>query len=317
MDLLTPTLGFLHALHILALQPLAIAFSALGSEPCYLLLLPLVYWLVDRRIGARLGILLLVSVLINDLAKVAFHLPRPYWVDASLTPLSKVGLERSFGFPSGHAQGAFLIWPFLAMQMPGKRKWLCWALTLASCIAVSRMILGVHWPLDVVGGALLGGGLTAFYLRYGSSLERAFRSRLQGNQLIAVVLFIALCGGLGAALLGQAVREAAPNMSQFTRTAFALEARSVLERCAALGGLLVGLVMAPAGVEANGIGRERVMRLLVGFAGLVVFYFGFKVFSGWPTGAFLRYFFTTFWVSCGALWAFRALGLNGARSIET
>lgn len=315
MDLLTPTLQFLHAIHILALQSLALAFSALGSEPCYLLLLPLVYWLVDRRIGARLGVLLLVSVLVNDLAKVAFHLPRPYWVDASLTPLSKSGLERSFGFPSGHAQGAFLIWPFLAMQTRDKRRWLFWALALASCISLSRMILGVHWPFDVVGGALMGGGLCAFYLYFGSSIERAFRTRSQQNQLIIIVIFVALCGALGAALLGQAVREAGANGAEFTRTALALEAKSAIERCAALGGLLVGLVLAPADVEADGTGRERMMRLLVGFAGLIAFYFGFKVFSGYAIGAFLRYFLTTFWVACGALWAFRALGLNGTRRV--
>lgn len=307
MDLLSPTLGFMHALHIVVLQPLALAFSALGSEPCYLLLLPLVYWLVDRRTGARLGILLLLSVLVNDLVKVAFHLPRPYWVDSSLTPLSKLGLEQSFGFPSGHAQGAFLVWPFLAMQTRDKRRWLPLALALASCIALSRMILGVHWPLDVVGGALLGGGLTAFYLRFGSSLERAFRSRSRQNQLIYIVIFVALCGGLSVALIGQAVRESGPNLSSFTRTALSLEGKSALERCAALGGLLVGLVLAPAGVEASTTGRERAMRLLVGFAGLIAFYFGFKVFSAWTIGAFLRYFLTTFWVSCGALWAFRAL----------
>ncbi len=311
MDLLRPTLPFMHAIHIPALQPLAIAFSALGSEPCYLLLLPLVYWLVDRRIGARLGVLLLLSVLLNDLTKVAFHLPRPYWVDSSLTP--RFGLEQSFGFPSGHAQSAFLIWPFLAMQTRDKKKWLVLALALASCISLSRMILGVHWPLDVVGGTLMGGALTAFYLRFGSAIERAFRFRTWQNQFIYVVIFVALCGGLGAALIGQTVREAGPNLSQFTRTAFALEGTSALERCAALLGLLVGLVLAPADVEASTTGRERGMRLLIGFAGLIVFYFGFKLISTWALGAFLRYFLTTFWVSCGALWTFRAMGLGGGK----
>lgn len=311
MDLLTPTLGFMHALHILALQPLALVFSALGSEPCYLLLLPLVYWLVDRRIGARLGILLLLSVLINDLAKVAFHLPRPFWDDPTLTPLSKYGLEHTFGFPSGHAQGAFLVWPFLAMQTREPKKWLPRALALATCIALSRMILGVHWPLDVVGGALMGGGLTALYLVYGASWERSFRAYSRANQVLIALVFVALCGALAALFIGGAVRVLGPTLEQFGQSAGTL-GKSAIERCAALLGLIIGLIFAPSGVEAQSATPPKAMRLLVGFAGLIVFYFGFKLLPG-SIGTFLRYFCTTFWVACGSLTVFRALASGRAK----
>lgn len=313
MDLLTPTLGFMHALHILALQPLALLFSALGSEPCYLLLLPLVYWLVDRRIGARLGILLLLSVLINDLAKVAFHLPRPFWDDPSLTPLSKFGMEHTFGFPSGHSQGAFLIWPFLAMQTREPKKWLPRALALATCIALSRMILGVHWPLDVVGGALMGGGLTALYLVYGAAWERSFRAYSRANQVLIALVFVALCGALAALFISGAVRFWGPTLEQFGQSAWTLE-KSAIERCAALLGLIIGLIYAPPGVEAQSATPPKALRLLVGFVGLIVFYFGFKILPG-SVGTFLRYFCTTFWVACGSLWAFRALASGGEKRV--
>jgi len=313
MDLLKPTLGFMQALHILALQPLALAFSVLGSEPCYLLLLPLVYWLVDRRIGARLGVLLLLSMLANDLAKIAFHLPRPFWDDPSLTPLSEYGREHSFGFPSGHSQGAFLIWPFLAMQTREPKKWLPLALALATCIALSRMILGVHWPLDVVGGALMGGGLTAFYLRYGATWERSFRAYSRANQVIIALVFVALCGALAALFINGAVRAWGPMLEQFEQSAWTLE-KSAIERCAALLGLIVGLIFAPSDVETSSPTPSKAIRLLVGFAGLIVFYFGFTILPG-SVGAFLHYFCTTFWVAGGSLWAFRALGSGGEKRV--
>jgi len=311
MDLLTPTLGFMHALHILALQPLALLFSALGSEPCYLLLLPLVYWLVDRRIGARLGILLLLSLLANELAKVAFHLPRPFWSDPSLTPLSKYGLEHSFGFPSGHSQGAFLIWPFLATRTREPKKWLPRALALATCIALSRMVLGVHWPLDVIGGALMGGGLAALYLRYGAVWERSFRAYSRANQVVIALVFVALCGALAALFISGAVRFWGPTLEQFGQSAGTLE-KSAIERCAALLGLILGLIFAPSGVETINPTPPKAIRLLVGFAGLIVFYFGFKILPG-SLGTFLRYFGTTFWVAGGSLWAFRALASGGTK----
>jgi len=311
MDLLTPTLGFMHALHVVALQPLALAFSALGSEPCYLLLLPLVYWLVDRRIGARLGILLLLSMLANDLAKIAFHLPRPFWIDPTLKPLSRYGLEHTFGFPSGHSQGAFLIWPFLAMQTREPKKWFPFALGLATCIAVSRMILGVHWPLDVTGGALMGGSLTTLYLRYGAAWERSFRAYSRANQVLIALVFVALCGALAALFISGAVRAVGPTLEQFGQSAWTLE-KSAIERCAALLGLIIGLIFAPSDVEVSSPTPPKAMRLLVGFVGLIFFYFGFKVLPG-SLGTFLRYFCTTFWVACGSLWAFRALKAGGQK----
>lgn len=304
MDLLTPTLGFLHALHISALQPLALAFSFLGSEQFYLLLLPLVYWLANRRIGAQLGVLLLFSVLVNDVLKIAFHLPRPFWdgVDPSLTPLYAGAIERSFGFPSGHAQGAFLIWPFLALRSGNARKWMPFALALAICIALSRLILGVHWPLDVVGGALIGAAILGAFERFGTSVEGAFRSRPLALQLVSSAIFIALCGAVGTLAIGQASRDLGTNTPALLTAYFDLTAR-----CAALLGLLVGLMLAPRAVPS----RRSLARLVIGMLGLALFYFGpGKASHDFLSVMFARYFLTTFWVSCGALWVFRAMGLN-------
>ena len=308
MDLLTPTLGFMHAIHIGALQLPALVFSSLGSEPCYLLLLPLIYWLADRRVGAQLGVLLLFSVLSNDILKIAFHLPRPFWdgVDPSLTPLYAGAIERSFGFPSGHAQGAFLIWPFLALRSGNPKRWMPFALALATCISLSRMILGVHWPLDVIGGALIGAVILWAFERFGTSLERAFRSRSLALQLVLCAGFIGLCGVVGALSIGQAMK-AGPNNPALITAYFDLTAR-----CAALLGLLVGLLLAPRDVPS----RRSVARVAIGVLGLVLFYLGLgKASHEFLIVMFARYFLTTLWVSCGALWVFRRVEAPQRRSV--
>jgi undecaprenyl-diphosphatase len=59
----------------------------------------------------------------------------------------------SFSFPSGHTAAAFGI----AVALAGEGSWLGGlTLGLASGIAVSRVYLGAHYPLDVAAGCLLG-----------------------------------------------------------------------------------------------------------------------------------------------------------------
>jgi membrane-associated phospholipid phosphatase len=52
----------------------------LGSIEFFLLLLPAVYWCYDRRLVMRLALILIFSQGLNEILKVAFHSPRPYWV---------------------------------------------------------------------------------------------------------------------------------------------------------------------------------------------------------------------------------------------
>ena len=53
------------------------AITALGGETFLLVLLPLLYWCVDRQLGARATILYLSSTYINGLSKLLFSMPRP------------------------------------------------------------------------------------------------------------------------------------------------------------------------------------------------------------------------------------------------
>jgi undecaprenyl-diphosphatase len=71
-----------------------------------------------------------------------------------------------FGYPSGHAFGAALIFGAVALVacrlVPGRRT--CHiiqiaAIALALLVALSRIRLGVHWPSDVAGGLAIGFGL--------------------------------------------------------------------------------------------------------------------------------------------------------------
>jgi membrane-associated phospholipid phosphatase len=82
-------------------------------------------------------------------------------------PEPLVSVPHSGAFPSGHASAAFacatvIAWASRRLAVP--------AFALAAAIAWSRVYAGVHWPLDVLGGALLGvltGTLLVFVARRG------------------------------------------------------------------------------------------------------------------------------------------------------
>lgn len=90
--------------------------------------------------------------------------PRPFeqqQVNLRVSLSAASNLSESGSFPSGHANNAFMVAAFLAACI--KRKRIVFY-SVAGLVSLSRVYLGVHFPSDVLMGALLGWGITQLIL---------------------------------------------------------------------------------------------------------------------------------------------------------
>jgi len=108
-----------------------------------------------RRVGMLAPAALFVSVAIafrlDNVLKDLIERPRPYDVRPDLQARDHVG---GFAYPSGHTTMAVAIAAALHPVLPRPARAVAWG--LAALVAVARLHVGAHWPLDLVGGAALG-----------------------------------------------------------------------------------------------------------------------------------------------------------------
>jgi undecaprenyl-diphosphatase len=135
------------------LDPIFVALSGIGIQGAIFLIIAAIAALYWRRPAIFLYVLLadVLADLLSYILRYATGRERPPLQFPDPTPL--VRLPGNPSFPSGHAATSFACAAMLAYLTPLPRIPL---FVLAGLIAFSRVYVGVHYPLDVIGGALLG-----------------------------------------------------------------------------------------------------------------------------------------------------------------
>jgi undecaprenyl-diphosphatase len=134
-------------------------FSAIGSAGAVWLCIAAIMavWAPRLRPAAWQVVLalLLAQLAVDGLVKPLVGRPRPFVARPTITVVGSYRPD-TFSFPSGHAAQSFAAAVVLASAMPRRRFW--W-FALAVLIACSRVFIGVHYPLDVAIGTLVGLGV--------------------------------------------------------------------------------------------------------------------------------------------------------------
>ena len=139
-----------------------------GGTPRWIIVIGLTA-LIWRWSGPRSAVALAVASLLSNLAssllKLGFGVTRP-----ALIP--HLDHQTSFSYPSGHATSAAVVYLLLAWLVPSRWRRAAWSLAGVMILlnGTSRMMLGVHWASDIVGGTMLGAAfalLGAAYVRRG------------------------------------------------------------------------------------------------------------------------------------------------------
>jgi undecaprenyl-diphosphatase len=140
-----------------ALLVVARVFTFLG-EPTLLVgaSVVLALWLWHRGRG-RAGLALLAVTLTGRVLGEV----QKYWIARARPDLEPhLVIVKTQSFPSGHATSSMVFYLTLALLLAGRGRWrreaIGAAIMLSLLIGTSRVMLGVHWPSDVIGGWSFG-----------------------------------------------------------------------------------------------------------------------------------------------------------------
>ncbi|MEG1965516.1 MAG: phosphatase PAP2 family protein, partial [Oscillospiraceae bacterium] len=159
--------------------------TMLGEEFFVVAICTWIYWCYDKAKGKYIAYSLFTAITVNNIVKDIFKLPRPIGQAGILS--KRVETATGYSFPSGHTQTASTLWTSISI-LSGKVWVYVISILAVVLVAISRLYLGVHYPKDVLVGAILG-IIIPFVSCY---LFEKFRNEL----MIATITLIPLSLGL-------------------------------------------------------------------------------------------------------------------------
>ena len=174
-----------------ALDDIFKLITSLGSEVFYMMLIPPIFWCLNKKFGFRLLVITSFAAYIATVLKNIMKIPRPPAEHWKTEP-------DSYSFPSGHAYGSTTLWSYV-MIYTRQKFFIILGMVIIVLVALSRVYLGVHYPSDVYVGVALGILTVLLFLLIEPKLTKlitawSFEKKICIGTLVPAVLFI--YGGL-------------------------------------------------------------------------------------------------------------------------
>ena len=138
-------------------------FSEFGEELILIMILGFIFWCYDKKFGIYVGTNVVLGLVLNPMIKNIFWRRRPYFDHEGINCFRPVDASadiydinaQGFSFPSGHSTNSVTVYGSIARYK--KHPFLTvFAFALPFLVGLSRIVVGVHYPTDVLCGWLLG-----------------------------------------------------------------------------------------------------------------------------------------------------------------
>jgi len=126
--------------------------TMIGNTEYYMIAVPIFYWCINKRDAFKFIIFFLGSMYLNAVIKAMTAVARP--AGDGLRILYNESTRGSSSFPSGHTQGTASFWGYMALYFKNKY-FTAVSVIIIILVATSRIYLGLHFPIDVLGGLFL------------------------------------------------------------------------------------------------------------------------------------------------------------------
>lgn len=241
------------------------------------LLLAILYWTIDKAKSKRLAWFMLFNGVANGVMKSIVNMPRPF--DTGVVKPIRIETATGSSFPSGHTQTATSFWMGSMVILKSKASIILGSIMIG-LTAVSRLYLGVHWPMDVVAAIAFGIIFTYFANLLIDEEGNFTKVHVVASSLVLLAFLI-----------------------------LDVEA-DLYKTAAALWGLCVGSYLEQKYVqfEVKGSMHHQVLKLVIGIIGILVIYIGMsKLLPTVKVVGMIKYALVIVWIMAGAPYLFNKL----------
>ncbi len=258
--------------------------SAVGEQTFVIAVILYIFYNYDKKKGFGLFTSVLFAVLGMGILKAVVRAPRPFQVLESIDG-KRLETATGYSFPSGHTTTGAAFYTALALTFKKRPVSILCAVMMA-LVGLSRLYLGVHWPIDVFAGLLLGVVISFTVSRYLNALYDDKNKRIRLSLWIGSLSFAA--GAITAILL---------NTGTIDEVAF-----TDLMKVFALGGggyLGFALENKKVNFTVEEKRSKQIVRYVIGLVGILLF-MGAKVIipeSLYAVGSFVRYTLVGLWAT--------------------
>ena len=257
--------------------------TMMGEDTFFIIVVGIVFWTVNKRFAYQMAFVYLSSGLINWFIKEIFKVTRIIGMEGVRS--LRVETAGGYSFPSGHTQSAASFWTLLMLKFK-KRYFYILAVILMLLVAFSRLYLGVHRPIDVIFGLIIG---FAWVFAANIIFEKFEKDNLRTAVIIIPVILLLM---------------------------MYVQNDTFYKASGTLISLLLGYIIEKRYIKysvKSKIGFQLV-KIIIGFAIIVLIKEGLKVLlpvSIWSE--FLRYFVLGLWLTIGSTFLFKTFIPEKAR----